>query len=455
MVTPRRGSGNSQLPVGQANLGANTIRGMEMTDNGVGSQAFRPSRRKRLGSWVRAPLSRAIVALGITQIIAWGSTLYALGVLGRPIIADTGWSPAIVYGGLTVALLAAGSVSMPVGNRLDRSGGRAVMSVGSVIAGAGLVLISVAHVPMIYFLGWAVTGIAMRMVLYDAAFVALVQLSPARGRRSISLLTLFGGLASSLMWPLGAALEHLYGWRSTLLAFAALQLLVCLPLHWFGLRGHESNDVEDSIVAPVLDQPAAQTFEDRPLRGGQRTFAMVLFSFVLAVSGTVAGALAAQLVPVLVSTGIDPLLAVGLASVQGVAQTLSRLVDLVFGRNLSPITLGRLALGVFPLAFAALLLTSSTIAAITFVVLYGAANGLVTIVRGAVPLKLFGATGYGRVLGRLAVPVLIMNALAPLVFALLIERFDIRTGALLLGALTLVSTASMEVLAYSYRRARA
>ena len=71
--------------------------------------------------------------------------------------------------------------------------------------------------------------------LYDAAFAALVQVTPTRGRRAISYLTLFGGFASTVFWPIGYALNASVGWRTTLLASAAVNLLVCMPLHWFGL----------------------------------------------------------------------------------------------------------------------------------------------------------------------------------------------------------------------------
>ena len=195
-----------------------------------------------LGAFLRDPATHAVLALGFTQIIAWGTTLYALGVLGKPIAADTGWSQSLVFGGLTVGLLVSSAASTWVGRLIDRRGGRLVMSAGSVLIAIGLVVLSQVTHPYAYLAVWAFLGLAMRMSLYDAAFAALVQVAPSRGRRAISYLTLFGGLASTVFWPIGHELNAIYGWRTTLLIFAAINLLVCLPLHWFGLARREADE---------------------------------------------------------------------------------------------------------------------------------------------------------------------------------------------------------------------
>src|SRR3954453_20812643 len=134
----------------------------------------------RLAGLLRDPAPHAVLALGIPQICAWGTTLYALGVLGKPIAADTGWSQSLVFGGLTVGLLVSSVVSAYVGRLIDRRGGRAVMSIGSILAAIGLVALSQVSDPYAYLAVWAFLGLAMRMTLYDAAFAALVQVTPSR-----------------------------------------------------------------------------------------------------------------------------------------------------------------------------------------------------------------------------------------------------------------------------------
>jgi MFS family permease len=404
-----------------------------------------------LGSFLRHPATVAIVSLGFTQIISWGTTLYALGVLGKPIAADTGWSQSLVFGGLTVGLLVSGAVSASVGRFLDRRGGRLAMSAGSILVTVGLVLLAMVRDPIGYLAVWAFLGLAMRLTLYDAAFAALVQVTPSRGRRAISYLTLFGGLASTVFWPIGHALNAAYGWRTTLLIFAAINLLACLPLHWLGLARRETP--EQAEYARATGNEAQHT--GQPLEGATRTVAMVLFGAVAAASAVVIGALAVHLVPILEATGLAAAAAVFLASLKGVAQVVGRIWDLTLARRWHPLDVGRVSVLLTPLAFAVLMAGGANFwTALAFTLLFGVSNGLVTIVRGAVPLALFGPTGYGEILGLLAAPYLVLAALAPAAFALVVERWGYGAGeAILLGA-GLVSFLGMEVLIRWYRQRR-
>jgi len=400
-------------------------------------------------AFVRAPATHAVLALGITQIIAWGTTLYALGVLGKPIAADTGWSQGLVFGGLTVALLVSSAVSTTVGRLIDRRGGRMIMSAGSILVAAGLAALSQVTHPYAYFTAWALLGLAMRMSLYDAAFASLVQVTPARGRRAISYLTLFGGFASSVFWPIGHALNAAYGWRTTLLVFAAINLAVCLPLHWLGLARRQA----EAEPAPAAAPDAAAAPANPPLQGAARTIGMVLFGLIGAASAVVFGAMAVHLVPVLEATGLALGTAVFLASLKGFAQVAGRVWEIVLGRNIRPLNLGRISIAILPLSFLVLMLGGASFStALAFTMLFGVSNGLVTIVRGAVPLALFGAKGYGEVLGILATPYLLLAAVSPAAFALVVERWGYGVGEAILFAAGLVSFLAMEVMALWYRR---
>lgn len=401
------------------------------------------------GGLVRHPATAAIVALGVTQIVAWGTTLYALGVLGKPIAADTGWSQSLVFGGLTVGLLVSGAVSAFVGRLLDRRGGRAIMSVGSVLVCVGLVLLAGVESPYTYLAVWAFLGLAMRLSLYDAAFAALVQVTPSRGRRAISYLTLFGGFASSVFWPIGHALNAACGWRTTLLIFAAINLIVCLPLHWFGLARRETPaQAEQARSSDAAAAPAGA-----PLAGIARSIAMVLFSVIVAASALVMGALAVHLVPILEASGLAAATAVFIASLKGAAQVAGRIWDLTLARRWHPIDVGRVSIAFIPLSFAVLMLGGANFwAALAFTLVFGVSNGLVTIMRGAVPLALFGPRGYGEVLGILATPYLLLAAIAPAAFALVVESYGYTTAeAILLGA-GVFSFLGMELMARWYRR---
>ena len=395
-------------------------------------------------------MPRAVLALGITQITAWGTSYYCLGVLAGPISRDTGWSRGFVFLGFTVALLAMGIVSSTVGRAIDRHGGRAVMTLGTALVSAGLLALAHVRGEAAYLAVWAFLGLGMRLCLYDAAFAALVQVAPSRGRMAISYLTLFGAFASSVFWVVGHALEEQVGWRQTLVLFALINLAVCLPLHWLGLSRRETSRV---AATPAGAPPASP--DGPPLEGRARSVAIVLFALIMSLNGFVFGVISVQLVPLLEAAGLATAAAVWVASMKGVAQFGGRVVEIVFARNLRAITVGRLAVGVLPPSLLLLLTgTGSLPMVVAFTLLMGASQGVITIVRGAVPLALFGAKGYGAVLGVIATPVLVVNAASPTAFAWIVDRWGWQTArmSLLVGASA--AWLAMELMSRWYERRR-
>jgi len=365
------------------------------------------------------PMPSAVLALGITQITAWGTSYYCLGVLAGPISQDTGWSRGFVFLGFTVALLAMGLVSSTVGRAIDRHGGRAVMTLGTVLVSAGLFALAHVHSEPAYLAVWVFLGLGMRLCLYDAAFAALVQVAPSRGRKAISYLTLFGAFASTVFWVIGHALNEQVGWRQTLVLFALINLVVCLPLHWLGLARHEA---AEGAAVPAGAPPVAA--DGSPLEGRARSVAIALFALIMSLNGFVFGVISVQLVPLMEAAGLATAAAVWVASMKGVAQFGGRVVEIVFGRNLRAITVGRFAIGILPPSLLLLLFgTGSLPMVVAFTLLMGASQGVITIVRGAVPLALFGARGYGAVLGVIATPILVVNAASPTVFAWIVDRW--------------------------------
>jgi MFS family permease len=397
----------------------------------------------------RDPLLFAVCALGIAQITAWGTAYYCLGVLAKPIAADTGWSLGFVYFGFTVSLLAMGAVSPWAGRAIDRLGGRAVMTAGTVLISAGLYALSGVASEGAYLAVWALLGIGMRLALYDAAFAALVQVVPTRGRLAISYLTLFGAFASTVFWVLGHYLNEAGGWRQTLELFAAINLAVCLPLNWIGLAWREpaAQAVAEATAGPARDGAL--------LEGRRRTVALALFALVMSLNGFVFSIVAVQLVPLLEAAGLATAAAVWVAAMKGFAQFGGRVTEIVFARNLHAMTVARIAIGVLPFAFALLLVSrGSLVLIVVFTLLMGASQGVVTIVRGAVPLALFGPAGYGAVLGLLATPVLIVNAASPPLFALVVDRWGWGMGQVVLVAACTGSWLSIEVMSRWYRQGR-
>jgi len=396
------------------------------------------------------PMFTSVCALGITQITAWGTSYYCLGVLAKPIAADAGWSLSFVYFGFTVALLVMGLVSTAAGRAIDRHGARAVMSLGTVCVSVGLYGLSLVQGEVAWLAVWAFLGFGMRLCLYDAAFAGLVQVVPSRGRLAISYLTLFGAFASTVFWVIGHFLEEALGWRQTLALFAGINLVVCLPLNWFGLARHES-----APAAADAKSEARAAREGAPLEGAARSVAIALFALIMSLNGMVFGVVTVQLVPLLEASGLATAAAVWVASMKGFAQFAGRLVEIFFGSNLRAMTVARIAIGVLPLSFVLLLLGQGNLHAIlVFTLLMGASQGVITIVRGAVPLALFGAAGYGAVLGLIATPILIVNAASPTLFALIVDHWGWRTGEIVLIVCAATSWMAIELMSRWMKRAR-
>lgn len=397
------------------------------------------------------PLIAAICALGISQITAWGTTYYCLGVLAASITAETGWSRSLVFSGFTIALLTMGAVSVWAGRLVDRFGARRVMTFGTLLATLGLYALSTVRSEAAYLAVWAFLGVGMRLTLYDAAFAALVQMTPSHGRIAISYLTLFGAFASTVFWVIGHYLNEAFGWRQTLVAFAAIHLMICLPLNWFGLAWREAGG---GAASPAQTVRAAH---DRPpLAGRARTMALALFALVMSLNGFIFGVVSVQLVPLLQAAGLTAAAAVWVASLKGFAQFGGRVVEIVFGAKLRAITVGRIAIGVLPLSFIVLLLAGGNLQAIIlFTLVMGASQGVITIVRGAVPLALFGRDGYGTVLGLIATPVLIVNATAPTIFALIVDHWGWPAAQWTLLAMSAASWIAIEVMSRWYEREHA
>jgi MFS family permease len=410
-----------------------------------------PSQRAAWRRRLADPMVSAVIALGMTQITAWGTSYYCLGVLAGPISQDTGWSRGFVFLGFTVAVLVMGVVSSAVGRAIDRHGARVVMTLGTVIVSAGLFALSHVRNEAAYLVVWAVLGLGMRLCLYDAAFAALVQVAPSRGRKAISYLTLFGAFASSVFWVVGHALNDQVGWRQTLVVFAAINLLVCLPLHWLGLARRETGAAGEGPTGASTPSP-----DGPPLEGRARSLAIVLFAVIMSLNGFVFGVISVQLIPLLEAAGLVTATAVWVASLKGVAQFGGRVVEIAFARNLRAITVGRIAIGILPPSLLLLLTGTGNLPLIlAFTLLMGASQGVITIVRGAVPLALFGAKGYGAVLGIIATPILVINAASPTVFAWIVERWGWGPARMSLLVGCSAAWLAMELMSRWYERRRA
>lgn len=385
-----------------------------------------------------------VVALGVTQIISWGTLYYAFALMVPALAATTGAGQSTVVGAFSVALLAAGLASAPVGRLIDRRGGRLVMSAGSLVG--GIALISLAHVVAVWqlYLVWALLGVAMAATLYDPAFTVLGQLFEGRQRKAITAVTLFGGFASTVFWPLTQVLIDAHSWQQALHILGGLSLAICLPLHLM---------LPGSSKRPPVARGASPGGLDAALR--DPAFYRLCFSFTG--NALVFTAMSVHLIPLLQLKGLTPSQATWIGALVGPTQVAGRLFEYAFLSRWSATQLGKLAMWLLPLSLLVLAVPSGAISlAVLFALLYGAGNGLMTIVRGAVPLELYGAANYGAVNGAMATPVLLAKAVGPIAAAMVLTAASGPTLMLtMLLALSLTSAGLFALTSRSRRPAAA
>jgi len=361
----------------------------------------------------KAP-SRAVIisALGVTQIFAWGTSYYLPAVLAAPIVADTGWSLAWVVGGLSLGLLTAGVISPWVGRAIALRGGRPVLAVSAGLLAIGLLALALAHSLPAFLAAWLVIGLGMGAGLYDPAFATLGRLYGESGRSAITTLTLFGGFASTVCWPLSAFLDARLGWRGACLVYAGFQLAVALPIYLLVLP----RELRRPATGPVkTSSPAPGRYPAAPRAGG--TFLLLATTITLA--SVISTVMSVHLLTVLQAKGLALAAAVSLGALVGPSQVTARTIEMLIARFHHPILTKMAATSLVTAGLAALWIGSPIIT--VALVLYGAGIGLESIARGTLPLAVFGPERYPVIMGRIAMPSLIAQAAAPTIGALLLK----------------------------------
>lgn len=352
---------------------------------------------------------RVVSILAVTQILSWGSLYYAFAVLSPAMQRDLGMRPEALVAAFSGAMLVSGLAAPLIGRLLDRLGGRAVMAMGSVASGAGLMMLGGAHSAFAYWAAWGLLGLAMAMTLYEAAFATINREIEHDPRRAMSTLSLFGGLASTLFWPSTLALDGALGWRGTYFAYGLVHLAVCMPLHLLLPAG------------PRAMTHSAAGSAALPLGAAMRHPAFWKLAAAFAANSFIFSGLAVHLIAILGRMGHSLNLVVMLAAVIGPMQVLGRLGEMTVGRRFSAGMIGLCTFLALPLALAVLAGFGTNAAVVlVFCVLYGASNGIMTIVRGTVPQELFGRAHYGSIAGMLAAPSLVCKALGPVALAALL-----------------------------------
>lgn len=360
---------------------------------------------------------KTIAILAFTQVASWGSLYYAISILAPEILKEMGWSAEIVFGAFSWSLLVAGLASTPIGILLDRHGGRLVMGSGSLICAAGMIILSLNHSMAIYFLAWSLLGLGMALTLYEAAFATINRTFITNSRQAISTLTLFGGFASTVFWPLTLKLNSLIGWRDTYLVYGMVQLAVCFPLHMM-LGSPKSDEAHASVQSKSLPVKRSHTLTE-----ALRHPAFWKLALAFSANSFVFSTMSVHLIPLLGKFGHAATWVVMMAAMIGPMQVAGRLGEMTFAKHALPQTVGKCIFAALPVALLVLISFGRQQWAVAlFCILYGLSNGILTIVRGTIPQALFGRENYGAISGALAGPALISKAAGPLAMAVVAQQ---------------------------------
>jgi predicted MFS family arabinose efflux permease len=375
--------------------------------------------------------SRVVAALGVAQLIGWGTSIYFPGVLAAPIAADTGWPLSMVVGGVSLGLLIAGLISPQVGRVIAVRSGRPVLVTSALLFATGLCVIGLAPALWVYFAGWVAVGAAMGTGLYDAAFAALGRLYGTSARGPITALTLFGGFAGTVFWPLGAYLAATFGWRNACFVYAAAHLVLALPLVLTFPVGKAAPS--DSAATSLAIAAAAP-------RAGEGLI-IALLALILTLSAGIGSIVVVYLLLMLEAKGLAVAIAVSVGTLFGPAQVGARLIEGVFGARYHPIWTMIASCAAMALGLAAMAAATNIAILTVAMIVYAAGYGIMWIARGTLPLALFGAERYPVLMGKLAFPSLIVQALTPFAAAVVAERYGIDAMVAGLTAVAAVNAA--------------
>jgi MFS family permease len=378
-----------------------------------------------------------VTALGIAQTLSWASSYYLVAILAAPMARDLGTAASTVFAAFSGAMIASALVGPRAGRLIDRHGGRSVLMVSNLLFALGLTGLGLAQSTPTLFVAWALMGVAMGSGLYDAAFATLVHRYGPGARNSITGVTLFAGFASTVGWPLTAWMEAEFGWRGACFGWAALQLAIGLPLNaWLprtapaagagatatggSAAGHAAT--RTGATAAGRATAAGHATEPATLAPGHARRTAILLATVFAATYFVTTSMAAHLPRIVQATGATLAVAVAVGALVGPSQVAGRLLEFGLLRKVHPLLSARLAILGHPIGVTLLLLGGASLAP-AFAVLHGAGIGILTIAMATLPLALFGPKGYGARQGWLMMPARFLQALAPFLFGLALDRW--------------------------------
>lgn len=391
-------------------------------DASVALACSRSQLMRDAASHISIPLARprfAVAALAVTQLMSWATLYYTFSMFLSPMGAAFGASQQAMMGALSLGLLCTGVTAVGVGVAIDRGYGRAVMSCGSLLAACALMLWSTINSVETLYVVWVLMGVALAMTLYDPAFAIVTHGFGTSYRNVIVILTLVGGFASTLSFPLTHWLIERFGWREALQCLAAINLVICLPLHLWALQ--RDPQARSEVLRSEGDAAPAALQTATTLRHAVTTRLFWALAVAFTLYMTVQAGVWMHLVPAMVEHGLSAAEAVFVIVFIGPAQVAGRVIQLLFARRMDMRALGRTVFMLSPIAMAVLAMAPGALwPHVAFACLFGLGNGIVTIVRGIAAAEFFGKSNAGSISGALEFCGSGARALAPWLVSLLL-----------------------------------
>lgn len=383
------------------------------------------------------PLQRRLsLTLGVTQLLAWGTTYYVPATMIDAVAADLGASRTVLLGAFSWAVLIAGFCAPAIGGFIDRHGGRPVLAAGQLVTAAGLLVLAAAPSVPWWYAAWTVLGVGMALALYDTAFSTVGRLLGAEARPAMTGITLIAGFGGTLGFPMGTWLAAHWGWRPAVVLYAGIAVLIILPMILFLIP-------RAGPVPPPVPRRADEGAAPTPQR---RRFLFLLLATFFTLRASIGAVVTIHLLLLLTGVGLTTAEAVLCAMVIGPSQVASRMVEWRLARFLTPMKSAWVGAVMLPVG---VLLLLGGAPAVVFAVCYGISNGILTITRGVLPMHVFGPQGYATLMGRMALPSQVSQALAPTLVAPLLLLVSAQAA---LGAMGLIAALAMLCLVPVGRR---
>ncbi len=366
------------------------------------------------------------MALAVAQILLWGGSFFILSVLANPIKLETGWSQQGVYSALSLSLLVCGLVSAKVGRIINQSSRGSVLMFSGMVMAAGLIIMGFAHQFWIFIVAWLIIGIAMAMGLYDALFAFLGKKQGQGANKSIVQITLISGFAPTITWFLLSYALDYFDWRTLCFIYAMVLIIFIFPLHRYAFRIGEDNAVHgvDNSVNCVTSVAVYDT----------KLFRLILVYFTL--GAFLMTGITVHLIDILLVGQMDLRTAVSIAALLGPSQVGVRILDFVLPRS-TPVKKALIsAIAIFLGLFLLLVYSES---AVVGVVVFGLGNGLRSILKGTLPLFVFGQKYYAVLMGKLAGLPMLIQAATPFLGGFILHRYSVSIFVSLLVVVALLN----------------